>query len=54
VRIIAFHQSAFEQYSEWAAADKKLFERLHGLIAETAKNPFEGIGKPEPLKADLK
>lgn len=54
MRVIAFHQEAFEQYSDWAKTDKKLFERLRRLITETAKNPFDGIGKPEPLKADLK
>ena len=54
MRIIAFRQEAFEQYSEWAKIDRKLFERLHRLITETAKNPFDGIGKPEPLKANLK
>lgn len=54
MRIIAFHQEAFEQFGDWARTDKKLFERLTRLISETAKNPFDGIGKPEPLKADLK
>ena len=54
MRIIAFHQEAFEQYSEWAARDKKAFERLNRLISEAAKTPFEGIGKPEPLKHELK
>jgi toxin YoeB len=54
VRIVAFHQEAFEQYSDWAKIDKKLFARLQRLITETAKNPFDGIGKPEPLKADFK
>ena len=54
MRIVAFHQIAFEQYNEWAKTDRKLFERLQKLIFETAKNPFDGIGKPEPLKADLK
>ena len=54
MRIIAFHEQAFEQFGEWAKTDKKLFERLQRLISETAKNPFDGIGKPEPLKADLK
>ena len=54
MRTIAFHQEAFEQYSEWAKIDRKLFERLHRLITESAKNPFDGIGKPEPLKANLK
>lgn len=54
MRIVSFHQDAFEQYSNWAKTDKKLFERLHRLIVEAARNPFDGIGKPEPLKADLK
>ncbi len=54
MRIIAFHQEAFEQYNEWTKTDRKLFDRLHRLIMETAKNPFDGIGKPEPLKANLK
>jgi toxin YoeB len=54
MRLIAFHQEAFEQFGDWARTDKKLFERLNRLISETAKNPFDGIGKPEPLKADLK
>jgi toxin YoeB len=54
MRIVAFHQSAFEQFNDWAKTDKKVFERLHRLIIEAAKTPFEGIGKPEPLKGDLK
>jgi toxin YoeB len=54
MRIIAFHQEAFEQFGDWARTDKKLFERLNRSISETAKNLFDGIGKPEPLKADLK
>ena len=54
MRIIAFYQKAFEQYKDWAASDKKTFECLKRLIAETARTPFEGIGKPEPLKRELK
>lgn len=54
MRIVAFHQSAFEQYNDWAAVDKKMFERLRRLITEGAKTPFDGIGKPEPLKRNLK
>lgn len=54
MRIIAFHQEAFEQFGDWARTDKKMFERLNRLISETAKDPFDGIGKPEPLKAGLK
>ena len=54
MRVVAFHQMAFEQYNEWAMTDKKVFERLHRLISETAKTPFAGLGKPEPLKGNLK
>jgi len=54
VRLIAFHKSAFDDYSEWAKLDKKLFERVRRIIIETAKTPFDGIGKPEPLKHELK
>lgn len=54
MRIIAFHSEAFEQFGDWARADKKLFERINRLIGEAAKSLFDGIGKPEPLKADLK
>jgi len=53
MRTIAFHQSAFEQYKNCALRDKKVFERLRRLIAETARSPFAGIGKPEPLKREL-
>ena len=53
MRTIAFHQLAFDQYSEWALRDKKVFERLKRLITETARTPFAGIGKPEPLKREL-
>jgi toxin YoeB len=53
MRTIVFHQSAFEQYNDWALRDKKTFERLRRLITETARTPFAGIGKPEPLKREL-
>ena len=54
MRLIAFHQTAFDDYNEWAKTDKKLFERIRRLISETAQTPFDGIGKPEPLKHELK
>lgn len=54
MRIVSFHADAFEQYNEWAKINRKIFERIHRLITEAARNPFEGVGKPEPLKADLK
>ena len=54
MRTVAFQADAFTDFTAWAAQDKKLFERLTRLISETAKDPFGGIGKPEPLKHQLK
>jgi toxin YoeB len=54
VRLIVFHQSAFDDYNYWASTNKKVFERLQRMITETARDPFGGIGKPEPLKHEMK
>ena len=51
MRQVHFHHEAFAQFTAWASADPALFERL---ITEAARSPFEGIGKPEPLKHQLK
>lgn len=53
MRNIVFHQRAFYEYNEWATENRKLFSRLHKLIVETAREPFVGTGKPEPLKNEL-
>lgn len=53
MREVTFHSTAFEQYNEWAASDKKLFERIRRLIIECTRDPFLGTGKPEPLKGEL-
>ena len=52
MRQVVFYPDAFKQFTAWAAEDKKLFKRLVRLIDETQQNPFDGIGKPEPLKHD--
>ena len=54
MRRIAFHPEAFEQFTAWAREDPTLFERITRLITETARDPFQGIGKPEPLRHQLK
>ncbi len=51
---IQFTPIAFEQYNQWQSLDKNLFKRLQKLILEVARIPFEGTGKPEALKHDLK
>lgn len=51
---MAFHAEAFAQCTEWARTDAKLYERLVRLIKETSREPFTGLGKPEPLRHQLK
>ena len=54
MRNIVFTPAAFEQYNSWLTIDKTMYNRLNKLIIETARSPFEGTGKPEALKHDLK
>ena len=45
-----FHAQAWEDFTYWARADKKMLRRLLRLIEETSRTPFEGVGKPEALR----
>ena len=54
MRQVAFSAEAFVHFTNWATEDGRLFERLTRLIKETARDPFSGIGKPEPLRHQLK
>ena len=44
---------AWIDYIYWQTQDKKTLKRINNLIKDTERNPFEGIGKPEPLKGNL-
>jgi toxin YoeB len=54
MRQVHFSEEAFTQFTGWATADPALFQRLTRLIGEAARSPFDGIGKPEPLKHQLR
>ncbi|HEX9653812.1 MAG TPA: Txe/YoeB family addiction module toxin [bacterium] len=54
MRRVTFEGSAFQDFTEWATADKKIYQRIINLIKEIHRQPFSGIGKPEPLKHELK
>lgn len=41
-------------YLYWQETDRKIVQKINELIRDTSRNPFTGIGKPEPLKGDLK
>ena len=50
---IVFAKAAWEDYLYWQGLDKKLLAKINPLIQEISRTPFEGTGKPEPLKGDL-
>jgi len=50
---LIFAEQAWEDYRHWQKTDKKLLERINLLIKDITRSPFEGIGKPEPLKNAL-
>jgi toxin YoeB len=51
---IVFDQKAFRQFNQWATENKKIYQRIVELINDITRHPFSGIGKPEPLKHNLK
>lgn len=53
MRAIRFVPDAWEAYLYWQDQDKKTLKRLNLLITATARDPFSGIGKPEPLRGEL-
>jgi toxin YoeB len=50
---LVFAPQAWEDYLHWQDADRKMLKRINALIHEAARTPFEGTGKPEPLKHAL-
>ena len=50
---LVFHERAWEDYLYWQATDRKLLVRINALIKEASRDPFKGIGKPEPLRGKL-
>ncbi|MFJ5521068.1 Txe/YoeB family addiction module toxin [Streptomyces griseoluteus] len=53
MRSVQFGPDAWEDFFFWLAADRRMARRITRLVAEIQRDPFTGIGKPEPLKADL-
>jgi toxin YoeB len=54
MRKLIVEQAAQEDLFFWARTDPKTLRKILQLIEDAQKNPFSGIGKPEPLKHDLK
>ena len=50
---IVFSANAWDDYLYWQKADKKILKRTNELIKAIIREPFSGVGKPEPLKHGL-
>jgi len=51
--IIIFSKNSWEDYTSWLADDKNMLKKINELIKDIQRTPFEGRGKPEPLKYDF-
>ena len=50
---LVWTQAAWADYVYWQTQDRKTLKRINSLILDTMRSPFNGIGKPEPLKETL-
>jgi len=49
----SFHQQAWDDYEYWQTQDKRTVKKINKLIRDIKRDPFNGIGHPEPLKHEL-
>lgn len=52
-RMLSWTDDAWDDYLYWQTQDKKALKRINKLINDVKRSPFQGIGKPEPLKENL-
>jgi len=50
---LGWHEKAWDEYVVWQAEDKKTLKKINKLIKDMLRDPFKGLGKPEPLGWDL-
>jgi len=50
---LVFTEIAWEDYQWFQEKDRRLLKRINALIKDALRSPFDGIGKPEPLKGEL-
>ena len=50
---LIFSEHGWEDYLYWQQTDRKMLLRINALIKEIQRQPFQGIGKPEPLRHGL-
>lgn len=50
---LLWEDRAWEDYLYWQSQDKKILKRINALVKDIGRDPFHGLGKPEPLKNNL-
>jgi toxin YoeB len=50
---LIWSDKSWDDYVAWQLTDKKVLKKINSLIKDIQRSPFEGIGKPEPLKYEL-
>ena len=50
---IVFSSQAWDDYLHWQRTDRKVLKRINDLVKEITRTPYEGTGKPEPLRHAL-
>ncbi|MFF2851525.1 Txe/YoeB family addiction module toxin [Streptomyces sp. NPDC058001] len=53
MRGVNFDPAAWDDFQHWQETDRKMARRVVRLVGEIQRDPFNGIGKPEPFKGDL-
>jgi len=53
INILVWTGDAWKDYVYWQEQDRKILKRINKLILHTQREPFQGLGKPEPLKENL-
>jgi toxin YoeB len=54
MKSLLLEKNAVEDFEYWSKTDLKMLKRIAELLLAVIRNPFDGIGKPEPLKGNLK
>ena len=50
---LIWSEKSWDEYLSWQSTDKKVLKKINNLLKDIKREPFEGIGKPEPLKYEL-
>jgi toxin YoeB len=53
MRTISFTADGWDDYLYWQGLDKQILKKINQLIKDCQRDPFDGIGKPEPLRHEL-